>query len=84
MKIKIRTEKHNISLSFPTGLLTGKFAVNLAEKYGRKHAGKFMDKLPPNALEVLCAELRRIKKLRGELVLVDAVTADGQEVHISL
>ena len=84
MKIRIKTEKHNISLSFPTGLLTGKFAVHMAEKYGRKYASDAMEAIAPHALEILCAELRRIKKLRGELVLVDAVTADGQEVHISL
>ena len=84
MKIKIKTEKHNISLAFPTGLLTGRFAVNLAEKYGRKYAGEVMDRLPPHGLEVLCDEIRRLKKLRGDLELVDAVSAEGDEIHISL
>ena len=84
MRIKIKTEKHNISLAFPTGLLTGRFAVKMAEKYGREYAGDVMADIPPHALEALCAEIRRLKKLRGQLDLVDAVTADGKEIYISL
>ena len=84
MKIKIMTDKHNISLALPTGLLTGKFAINMAGKYAWKYAAEAMADIPPNALEALCAEIRRLKKLRGQLDLVDAVSADGHEIYISL
>lgn len=84
MKIKIKTDKHNISLAFPTGLLTGKFAISMAEKYARKYVAEAMADIPPHALEALCAEIRRLKKIRGQLELVDIVSADGHEIHISL
>lgn len=84
MKIRIRTEGHSINLAFPTRLLVGKTAVRLANRIGRRYAAEAMEKIPPEALEAICAELRRIKKIYGTWDLVDMRSADGDEIRIIL
>lgn len=84
MRIRVKSEGHNFTLVFPTRLLTSKFAMRMAEKYGRKYAYEAMKNIPPHALESLCAELRRVKAKHGTWELVDVVSADGDEVYISL
>ena len=84
MRIKIKAKHHNIYLVFPTKLLTGKLALTLAEKYGRRYAAEAMRNIQPQALEALCAEIRRIKEKHGTWELVDIQSAEGEEIYVSL
>ena len=84
MKIKIQTSDTNLNLVLPTNLLVGKTVVKIAGMVGRKYAGDALKDIPPEALELLCAELRRVKKKHGSWELVDIRTAGGSIVHITL
>lgn len=84
MRIRIKSEEHNINLVFPTRLLVGKTAVRIANRIGRRYAAEVIEKLPPEALEAICAELRRVKDVYGKWDLVDIQSADGDEIKIIL
>ena len=84
MRIRIQGENTNFSLRLPTSLFLGKTMVKLAYAIGRRHAGESMEKIPPEALEVFCAELRRIKKKYGSWELVEIRSAGGSIVRITL
>lgn len=83
MKIRIKSADTNLNLVFPTRLLIGKTVIKLANTVGRRYTDALKD-IPPHTLEVLCAELRRIKKKYGAWDLVDAESADGDIVQIIL
>ena len=59
MKIDIESREHNLHLRFPTRLLCSKMIVRIADRLGRKYAAEHMKNIPPEALEKLCAELRK-------------------------
>ena len=84
MRIRVLNEDTDVNLRIPTNLIIGKTVVKLANTVGRHYAGDALDKIPPEALEVLCAELRRIKKKHGSWELVDIRSADGSIVRITL
>ena len=84
MRIRIKSEETNLNLVFPTGLLIGNTVLKIANTMGRRYASEALESIPPEALEILCAELRRIKKQYGSWELVDVETADGQIVKITL
>ncbi|MBQ8238217.1 MAG: hypothetical protein IJZ39_08750 [Oscillospiraceae bacterium] len=84
MKIRIKSEETNLNLVLPTRLLIGKTVVKLANTIGRRYAAEAMQAIPPEALEILCAELRRIKKKHGAWELVDVRCADGDIVQVIL
>lgn len=84
MKIQVKSEGHHIQLLLPTGLVFSKGTVWLANHFGRKYAGDAMKAIPPQALEELFAELRRIKKKYGSWDLVEVKSASGEEVLIRL
>lgn len=83
MKIRIKTDDTNLNLVFPTRLLIGKTVIRLANTIGRRYTDALND-IPPESLERLCAELRRIKKQHGAWELVDMESADGDIVQIIL
>lgn len=84
MKIQIRSEGIGLTLYLPTNLLFSRGTVWLANHLGRKYAGPALDTIPPQALEALFTELRRIKKKHGHWDLVEVASADGEYVCIRL
>lgn len=84
MKIQIRSNDAHLTLWLPTNLLFSRGTVWLANHLGRKYAGPALDAIPPQALEVLFAELRRIKKKHGHWDLVEVESADGEHICIRL
>ena len=84
MKIRVKSDDVNLNLVLPTRLLIGKTVVKLANTIGRRYAAEALDSISPEALEILCAELRRIKKKYGSWDLVDVQSADGDVVQIIL
>ena len=83
MKIRIKSDEVNLNLVLPTRLLIGRTVVKLANTIGRRYTDALKD-IPPEDLEILCAELRRIKKKHGTWELVDVESAAGDIVQIIL
>ena len=84
MKIRVKDDDTNINLWLPTNLIFGKLTVKLINGVGRKYAGESLEKIPPEALEKLFAELRHIKKKHGSWKLVEVESADGGIVRVTL
>ena len=83
MRIRIKSDEVNLNLVLPTRLLIGKTVVKLANTIGRRYTDALKD-IPPESLEILCAELRRVKKKYGSWELVDVESAEGDIVQIIL
>ena len=83
MRIRIKSDERNLNLVFPTNLLIGKTVVKIANTIGRRYTDALED-IPPEALEIFCAELRRIKKKYGAWELVDIESSEGDIVQIVL
>ena len=84
MKIHVKYNERSVRLRLPTGLVFNKGTVWLANHVARKYAGDAMKDIPPEALDRLFAELRRIKGIHGSWDLVEVKSADGNEVLIQL
>ena len=84
MRIKVKGDGHNINIPLPTSLVFSKGTVWLANHFGRKYAGDAMRDIPPEALDKLFAEFRRIKRKHKHWVLVEVHSADGEDVEITL
>ena len=77
MRIRIQSGDTNLRLWFPTNLVFSRCTVYLANTLGRKYAGDAMKNIPPEALKVLFAEFRRIKRKYGTWELVDIESSDA-------
>ena len=84
MKIIVKSGEHDIRLGIPTSWIFSRGSAFLAEKLGRKYAPESMVDIPPDAIPILCAELRKIKKKYGTYELVELESANGQYVKITL
>lgn len=84
MKIRIRSADTKLSLWLPTNLVFSKTVAKLGNTIGRKYAGDAMQDLPPEVLERLFAEFRRIKKRYGSWQLVDIESTDGSIIEVVL
>lgn len=84
MRIKVSDKDTNLDIILPTGLVFSKGTVWLANHVARKYAGDAMEKLSPEALEMLFAEFRRIKRKYGKWDLVEVESADGDRVLVRL
>ena len=84
MRIKVRSEDTNINIPLPTNLVFSRGTVWLADRFGRKYAGDAMKDIPPEALDRLFGEFRRIKRQYGHWTLVEVRSANGEEVEITL
>lgn len=82
MKIIVRNQEQNLNLTLPTNLIFSKFILKLVLKNSR-HISK-IDQIPPQAIDALLDELRRIKKRYGSWELVEVHSADGEFVKITL
>ena len=83
MRIRVRSDEVNLNLVLPTNLLIGRTVVKLANTIGRRCTNA-LEHIRPEVLEILCAELRRVKKKYGAWELVDVESADGDIVKIVL
>lgn len=83
MKIRIRSQDHKLSLYFPTWVITSKSMVKLWLRVGKKYSAEVPD-IPPRAIDALCDEVKRIKKVYGSWELVDVQSASGEQVKITL
>lgn len=84
MRIRIQSVEHQFTVLLPTRLVFSKATVWLANHFGRKYAGDAMKDIPPEAMDALFAEFRRIKKKHGSWELVDVETAGGERVKVVL
>ena len=84
MRIQVKADGRRIRLLLPTNLIFSKGTVWLANHFGRKYAGNAMKEIPPEAMDKLFAEFRRIKKHYGRWDLVEVQGADGKQVSITL
>lgn len=77
MIIKIKAEGHNIFIPFPNGLILNPVAAAIVSH--------FKD-IPFSAMQIntLCRELRKAKKILGNIPLVEVVSSDGEKVIIKL
>lgn len=84
MKIRIKDGGRNLTLLLPTALLFSRGTAWLANTVGRKYAGEVMKHIPPESVNGLFAELRRVKKKHGSWELAEVESADGEKVKITL
>ena len=83
MRIRVRSDGRNIRLALPTRLIFSKWFIKLGLRIGSKYSGQKQE-LPPEAVDALCTEIRRIKKKHGSWELVDVRSAEGDTVQITL
>ena len=84
MKIRVKSAERNIHLYLPTNLIFGKGTVWLVNRFGRKYAENAMKDIPPEVLDRLFAEFRRIKRNHRRWELVEVQSSDGELIHIIL
>jgi len=83
MKIKVRSDAQNFTLLLPTRLIFSKTILKFGLRVGKKYSDQVPD-IPPEAVNALCNEIRRIKKTHGSWELVDVQSGDGEHVQIIL
>lgn len=83
MRIHIHSDGRKISLILPTQFLFNKGILKFGLRVGKKYSDEVPD-IPPEAVDALCDEIKRIKKRYGSWDLVDVRSADGEQVHIIL
>lgn len=83
MKIRARSEERNFTVVLPTAWIFSKGLLKFGLWIGRKYSSEVPD-IPPEAVDALCAEIRRIKKKHGSWELVNVHSADGEQVQIIL
>lgn len=83
MKVYIRDDERNFTVTLPTRLLFSKSLLKYGLKIGKRYSSAVPD-IPPESVDALCDEICRIKKLHGPWELVDIQSADGEEIRITL
>ena len=84
MRILIKSPGQNLRFYFPTGLIFNKTTAKLANSFGRTFAAESLKDISPEALEILCTEIGKIKKKYGKWELVKIESANGEIVEIIL
>ena len=84
MKIQVKAEGRDIKIFLPTNLVFSRGTAWLANHAGRVYAEDALKDIPPEALEALFAEIRRIKRRYGSWELVEVRSADGEVVNVTL
>ncbi len=83
MKVHIQAEAKSLTLHLPTRLIFSKTFLKMGLRLGKRYSDAVPD-IPPVAMDALCHEIRRIKKVHGTWELVNIQSADGQIVQIIL
>ena len=84
MKIRVKDGKHNINLWLPNWLVFGKLTERISVAALKYYVSDDLERIPPEKLSVLFAEMRRIKQKYGSWDLVDVQSVDGTMVKIIL
>ena len=84
MRIHLRADGRNIKLVLPTRMLFSKTVLRLLKFSARFAAEETLKKIPVDSMDVIFAELRRIKKKYGTWELVEVESAGGEKVEIKL
>lgn len=84
MRIEITQGEKDMTIRLPHGLVFNGVTARIAVSIVRKHAPEAVEKISPEALAILFAELNRIKKKYGQWELVEVNSADGEQVKIIL
>lgn len=84
MKIKVQSGDVNINLILPTAFVFSRGSAWLANQVGRKYSGNAMDQIPKDALKLIFAEFRRIKRKHGSWKLVEIDSCAGDRIRIEL
>lgn len=83
MKICVRSEDRSFAIVLPTRMIFSKDLLKFGLRIGKKYSSEVPD-IPPEAINALCEEIKRIKKTHKSWELVDAQSADGEHVQIYL
>ncbi len=83
MRIDIHSDERSFTVVLPTRLLFSKGVLKFGLKVG-KCCCNTVPEIPPAALDVLCGEIRRIKKTNPAWELVNIQSAGGDKVRIIL
>jgi hypothetical protein len=77
MTISIKSDRHNIFIPFPNGLVLNPIAASILSH---------IKEIPFSASQInkLCRELRKAKKILGSTPMVEVVSQDGEKVIIKL
>ena len=84
MRIQVKEEGRNINITIPTCLIFNKGTAWIARHFGMHYAGDAMKDIPPEAIDALFAEIRRIKRKHGSWELVNVESSDGERVKVTL
>lgn len=84
MRIHIQSPDCRLLLLLPTGLVFSRGSTWLINRIAGSFAGDTMKHLPPETVNALFAEIRRIKRTYGTWNLVEVSSADGKRVTIRL
>ena len=84
MKIQVKQpDGRSITIPVPTWLVFNSLMIEIGLKTGRNHSDHVPD-IPPEAIDALCREFRRIKQVHGTWELVRMESADGETVIITI
>ncbi len=83
MKVHIRSGERAFTITLPTRLLFSRGILKFSLKIGKRYSDAIPN-IPPEAVNTLCKEIRRIKKSHSSWELVNIQSADGEKVQIIL
>nr|MBQ8243828.1 hypothetical protein [Oscillospiraceae bacterium] len=83
MRIRIQWQEHILQIALPTGWLLSPLALRLASNQIALNE-KRIEGLSRKSAEILSAELKRIRKIHGDWVLVEVQSAGGETVTVTL
>ena len=83
MKARICSEGRSFSVLLPTRMVFSRGFLKFGLRIGRKYSDA-VPQIPPEAVDALCCEIRRIKNQYGSWELVDIRSADGEQVKVIL
>lgn len=84
MRIYVKSGNQNINLRIPTSLVFGRGMAWIGSRFGLRFAGDAMKNIPPEAVGILFAEFRRIKRKYGSWELVNVEASSGEKIKIVL
>ncbi|MBR2890234.1 MAG: hypothetical protein IKC09_08175 [Oscillospiraceae bacterium] len=84
MKIQI-TQHGNpvITIPFPNWMVLNPVMIKLWLKTGQNYSDK-VPNIPPESIDAMCREFRRIKQVHGAWELVHVESSDGDTVTITI
>lgn len=83
MKVRICSGGRGFSVILPTRMVFSRGFLKFGLRFGRKYSDA-VPQIPPEAVDALCDEIRRIKNQYGSWELVDIRSADGEQVKVIL